>query len=70
MQNAVRYNKKGGSIEVSAVIFENEWCFLIKDTGQGIKHEDLGRILKDFIAATNHVRRKERVWVCQSSKNT
>ena len=48
MQNAVRYNKKGGSIEVSAVIFENEWCFLIKDTGQGIKHEDLGRIFERF----------------------
>lgn len=49
INNAIRYNKESGSIQVSSFFSkENEFQIVIKDTGVGIKEEELGTIFNRF----------------------
>ncbi|HJE96753.1 MAG TPA: cell wall metabolism sensor histidine kinase WalK [Ligilactobacillus acidipiscis] len=51
VQNAVRYNKIGGKITVTAKTLENKWQFQVSDTGIGMTSEQQGRIFERFYRA-------------------
>jgi len=44
LSNAIKYNRINGKLE----IFLNEKCFMVKDTGVGIKAKELSRITERF----------------------
>jgi len=48
INNAIRYNKKGGSIEIKDAYVDNTYQILIADTGKGIRMEDLESIFDRF----------------------
>lgn len=48
IQNAIRYNKFGGQIIISAQQLENEWSLSIQDTGGGIRKDEQDRIFERF----------------------
>lgn len=59
-ENAIKYNKVGGSIEVSAEFKENNFCLIIKDTGIGIATKDTDRIFERFYVVDKSRKRNQK----------
>ncbi|MBQ4347873.1 MAG: two-component sensor histidine kinase [Firmicutes bacterium] len=57
--NAVRYNRRGGSIKVEVKKENSECCLIVSDTGIGIEKEHLERVFERFYRADKS-RSKER----------
>ncbi len=55
IDNAIKYNKKGGKVYVTAVLKGSEIIFTFKDTGCGISEEDLPKIKEKFYRANMSV---------------
>ena len=51
IQNAIRYNKEAGEIQINAVKDQNEWTFTISDTGIGMTDDQRARIFERFYRA-------------------
>lgn len=51
VSNAIRYNRPGGSVEISLKKNGNQAVLRVKDTGIGFKKEDLGQIFNRFYRA-------------------
>jgi signal transduction histidine kinase len=58
VSNAIKYNKKGGEIEI--VI--DSWSLTIKDTGIGIPQKDLEKIFDRFYQVGN-IRNQKWFWI-------
>ena len=54
ISNAIRHTPAGGSVTVSARRDGAAVAISVTDTGDGIAHEDLGRIFEEFFQAGNH----------------
>jgi signal transduction histidine kinase len=48
VSNAVKYNRKGGSVEIGAVPAEGWSRITVKDTGPGLKPEEMARLFSPF----------------------
>ena len=48
VQNAIRYNKKDGRVDIYVEPSDNQICLRIKDTGIGIPEEDRQRVFERF----------------------
>ncbi|MGN1417585.1 MAG: ATP-binding protein [Oscillospiraceae bacterium] len=59
IDNAVKYNKVGGSVDISIKDCGDHAVLVVSDTGIGIPEEDLGRIFERFYRADKS-RSKER----------
>ncbi len=46
--NAIKYNREGGVVNIGTKIVENEVCVSVRDTGIGIPSEDVDRIFERF----------------------
>lgn len=57
-ENAIKYNKQGGSIEISSILIDNSLRIFIKDTGIGISSADQKRVFERFFVADKSRDRK------------
>ena len=57
-ENAIKYNKEGGSIEISSILIDRSLRIFIKDTGIGIASSDLKRVFERFYVADKSRDRK------------
>lgn len=57
-ENAIKYNRENGSIEISSLLVENNLRIFIKDTGIGIASHDLERVFERFYVADKSRDRK------------
>src|SRR5699024_5318835 len=57
-ENAIKYNKEDGSIEISSMLLGDSLRIFIKDTGIGIASYDLERIFERFYVADKSRDRK------------
>jgi signal transduction histidine kinase len=48
MENAIKYNVKGGSVKIFLFEREEQVCLIVSDTGVGIPQEDIERIFERF----------------------
>lgn len=48
ISNAIKYNREGGSIDVSAGMDSKSWEFSVKDNGYGIPEESLPNLFQKF----------------------
>ncbi len=46
--NAIKYNRKGGSVTIRVETVENKACVRVKDTGIGIPKADIDRVFERF----------------------
>ena len=51
IENAIKYNKENGSVDVFAGKENGRITFRVKDTGIGIPDADINRVCKDFIVS-------------------
>jgi two-component system sensor histidine kinase HydH len=54
VQNGIQSTPAGGEVSISAFRCEDELALEIRDTGQGIRPEDLSHIFKPFFT-TKHI---------------
>ncbi len=54
LTNAIKYNRPGGQVWVSAVQYEDHIRVSVKDTGYGISEENLPRIFERFYRVSDH----------------
>lgn len=57
-ENAIKYNKEGGSIEISSILIDRSLRIFIKDTGIGIASSDIKRVFERFFVADKSRDRK------------
>lgn len=57
--NAVKYTNHGGSIFLDARKSKKTWEFIVRDTGIGIKQEDVNKIFDKFYQVEDYMTRKE-----------
>lgn len=57
-ENAIKYNKENGTIEISSILMEKHLRIFIKDTGIGIGGHDLERVFERFYVADKSRDRK------------
>ena len=53
LDNAVRYGREGGSIELISELKENELCITVRDDGPGLKESELNHVFTRFWRADN-----------------
>lgn len=59
-ENAIKYNKIGGSIEFSYMVEENTYFLSIKDSGIGIASADIKRIFERFYVVDKSRKRNQK----------
>ena len=57
--NAVKYTEPGGSVTLDAAREKRSWEFIVRDTGIGIKKENLHHIFDRFYQVEDFMTRKE-----------
>lgn len=57
-ENAIKYNKEGGSIEICSILIDRSLRIFIKDTGIGISSADQKRVFERFFVADKSRDRK------------
>lgn len=57
-ENAIKYNKEGGSIEIYSILIDRSLRIFIKDTGIGISSADQKRVFERFFVADKSRDRK------------
>lgn len=57
-ENAIKYNKENGTIEISSLLMEKHLRIFIKDTGIGIGGQDIERVFERFYVADKSRDRK------------
>ena len=57
-ENAIKYNKEGGSIEICSILIDRSLRIFIKDTGIGISSADQKRVIERFFVADKSRDRK------------
>ncbi|WP_311481124.1 ATP-binding protein [uncultured Anaerococcus sp.] len=57
-ENAIKYNKESGSIEISSILIDDSLRIFIKDTGIGIASADQKRVFERFFVADKSRDRK------------
>jgi signal transduction histidine kinase len=62
IDNAIRYNKANGSVEVSLKVAGNSVRISVSDTGAGIAREDLSRVFDKFYRITMRTRGDGKRW--------
>jgi signal transduction histidine kinase/AraC-like DNA-binding protein/CheY-like chemotaxis protein len=55
LSNAIKYTPLGGKIEIRVSLLENEWNFIVKDTGPGISRKNQNLIFKYIFREENDV---------------
>lgn len=59
-ENAIKYNKIGGSIKVSNEMHDNSYILIIEDTGIGIGKADMARIFERFYVVDKSRKRNQK----------
>lgn len=58
LSNAIKFNREHGRIDIRSALAENELHTSVKDTGVGIKREDIDRIWQEFEQVDNGMTRQ------------
>lgn len=56
IDNAIKYNKKGGTVKINAKILNDSVVIVFEDTGCGISEEDLPKVKEKFFRANLSIR--------------
>ncbi len=62
LDNAIKYNKKNGRVEVCLQESDDSVKIVVSDTGVGLAQEDLDRVFDKFYRVTMRSRGEARKW--------